>query len=327
LDEAGTCFDKAVALNPKGGKLFRERGYYRMTKADLKPAIDFARGEEVRLFPRPFAAEALEDFRRAAALDPDDPMSVGVAAVWELLKVALEKLTPLEPGQDRVWKALSTESRKSVSDAIVRLGELGKSKDARTATDALELSGALQLVGTNDPAGAEANFRRVLELDPSRESAWDMLLIAVFDRPKEALNVTQRRVQHKDSARNRFLLAKAHAKLGQDREAEEHLRAALKREPKDVLTTLALAALLTNRADKEDLAEAGKLLDAAEGLLKESSDEDQKVHWATTRAIHLGLTGNTVEARTQLREVLSQHKDCASAEQALEALEKELLPP
>lgn len=169
---------------------------------------------------------------------------------------------------------------------------LAQSSDKRSAAGAAEAFGALRVAIVEDPAGAAAELRHAVTLDPTRERAWDLLTIVTADtgRYQEVASLCAERLRVRASARNYILLAKAYEHLNQLAKAEEQIQAALKLAPHDFTANVALAVLLIKRAEDPVL-----LRQAGERLLRDTSARNptltrgQLTEYETTVAIFLAL--------------------------------------
>jgi tetratricopeptide (TPR) repeat protein len=324
FEEAHACYDRAVACGPQSARVYAERAMFRAFESEWGNAVRLLRVEPLHEHDPKFPEDAVADIKRAAVLAPDDPRIVGSAALWEAFAFAEQRGKRVMTAMSELWEAFPEAKKQAMRDARDRLDQLGRSPDSRTAADALELRGCLQALVMNDAAGADATWRRAIELDSGRESVWDILIalnVTSLDRLDKALELARARLTYRDTAANRFLVAKVCERLDRAGEAEENLRAALKLDPNHLPTCLGLAALCLHREDDGSLVEAGQLLARAQGLLNDDSLPSHRLDYAAARAIQLALTGHIAEAIPLLKGVLEKDGGHRAARQALEALQ------
>jgi tetratricopeptide (TPR) repeat protein len=334
LDEARDCFDRAVKAAPRDAECYTHRGVSRVFQGMLRSAFRVVRGgQENPLADGMFCPEALDDLKTAAELGPADYRALGVAALWDTLSVKLG--ASLQPEKAEAWQRRAEKNRDYLRGATDRLRPLAQEKDVGVAAGAAHVLATLEAFANNDVEAALKNVRRSVELQPTREPAWELLigLLAKKGDPAELVAACRERLKHTDSPHNRVVLAKAYEQANRLDDAEREIRTALKQAPDDFLANLSLAALLLRRAaDRDSLAQASKLLDKAEGLLEASQKEKRpsllsgaaapRLDLDATRGIHAALTGNSQEARDLFQKVLKEDDNHKVAKPALEALSR-----
>jgi tetratricopeptide (TPR) repeat protein len=313
--EAMHCFDQAASKDTMSAKPFAERAISRWILGCYSNVCHVALGQPMPP-PCSITSEAsLADTKRAAELAPNDPQIIGFAALFEAAHVLQQRAGQMDEATRRRLRA--TEAR---------LTEMGKSQDAKTSCDALELAATLRFCWLDDFPGAAAHLQVVVKKDPGRETSWDTLIpLLAKDLPKtskEIIAACQQRLKYKDTAKARFLFAKVYEELGQLTAAEEQLRAGLKGKPDDLYCMLGLAAVLMQRSkENAALAEAGKLLDKAEKALAANDPASLRVDARVLRCVYKGLTGEVDVARDLLKEI-ARMEDHRVAKAALAVLEK-----
>ncbi len=171
-------------------------------------------------------------------------------------------------------------------------------------------------------------LRLAVRLDPSRERAWDMLtaLLAEKGEMEEAAAVARKRLETKDNAHNRLLLAKVYADQGQFAKAAEQLRAGLKSEPKDLDCRLGLAAALLKREDASSLQMAGDELDRDEAQVKADKSRGYQTSYLLLRGLHAALDDRPAPAKKYLKQVLQLDKGNTTVWKARAALGDPVTP-
>ncbi len=220
---------------------------------------------------------------------------------------------------------LPKKSRDFVRWSQDRLEHLTKSKDKDASAVACEMLAVtllfLQSWDEDHGGGSHSPFRkdkdigektiskildylrRAVELDPSRERAWEMLTPLLVEQAKyeEAAVVARKRIARKDNAHNRFFLAKVYAEQKQFDKAAEQLRIGLKQEPEDLDCRLGLIAMLLKRDDSAARKEAGEQLGEVKVRKSDDKSKSRQVSYSLLRGIHAALSGS---ARPSERVVL-----------------------
>jgi tetratricopeptide (TPR) repeat protein len=317
LEDGERCLDHGVAAAPTEGEPYRWRAEGQVLHALMRAEIRQAAGEKVNFYGEVTSAGILEDFARAAQLLPGD-YTIQLKAIMFAAKYGDEHSCPPVPG----WRGSAT-ARLVIEAGVTRLEALTKSVDSSVAYGSCSSLGLVYLEILNDTERAEGHLRRALALIPSREPAWELLcgLLSQASRGEDLLTVCRERLRYKDSAHNRFLLAKAYELMARYDHAEEQLRVAMKLDCKDLMATLGLAALLLRHShDVGALAEAGGLLDRVAPRLAEVATPEFGLDYLATRGIYVGSKGDTAQASRLFRQVLEQDANHRIASDALRAL-------
>jgi tetratricopeptide (TPR) repeat protein len=328
IAEALEAHDRAVILAPDQPEVYVGRASAQGCRGWLQAVARLAGGEELDL-PRQLAAvfcpAALSDLEQAARRKPKDARAWGTLAFFEVFAAsAAQGRASIEQvfGQQG-WSGLPDQARAAVRQAVSRLEELSQSGEAPAAAAALELLGIIQQLFVADKPAAEASLRRAVELDPSRQQAWESLtaLLVDSDRAQELLSLCETRLKHQDTARNRLLLAKALERLKQPERLLAQTQAALDRYPEDLNLTLARAAALMQTGDDDDLPPASQLLAKAQRLAQKAPGRDELENLLFLQGLLWGMTGRKDEARAVFNKLLELDKDNTEAQEALQALE------
>jgi tetratricopeptide (TPR) repeat protein len=326
IAEALEAHDRAVGLAPAEPEVYVGRAAAQGCRGWLKAIARVAGGEELDL-PKQLAAvfcqEALSDLEQAARRKPKDARAWGTLAVFQVFaaSAAQGRASFEQIFSQQGWNGLPDGARALVRQAVSRLEELSQSGEAPAA--ALEVLGIIQHIFLADKRAAEANLRRAVELDPSREQAWESLtaLLVDSDRAQELLGLCETRLKHQDTARNRLLVAKAHERLKQQDRVLAQTQAALDRYPEDLNLTMALGAALMQTGNDDDLPRAGQLLVRAQRLAEKAPGRDELENLLFLQGLFWGITGRKQEARSVFNKLLELDKDNAEAQEALQALE------
>jgi tetratricopeptide (TPR) repeat protein len=319
VDEAKACMDRAVALAPD-----QAESYLRRARAVddgwvlLRATLRYRQGAEPADIRRESTTGTfLRDVSKAAQLSPRQYI-VQVWAVMQAFRYAEAHGSPPIPG----WRGHAA-ARQVIEEAVGRLERLAQTEDRELASTSCESLAWLYVFVFEDPEHAEKYLRRAIALKPTHEQMWDLLVGALggSGRNQEALAAGLEQLKHKDSARNRLLVAKAYESLNLLSKAQEQVQAALQIEPKDFLATVGKAALLLKQADNAGaLAEAGVVLGRAEKLLAKDAPRDERLDYIAILGVYMGLTGDRAEARRLLRQVLEQDGNHRMAAAAIRAL-------
>jgi tetratricopeptide (TPR) repeat protein len=328
FDEAGECFNQAVAAAPREPETFFERALHRSMRNACKSAFRLLRDEltdRSEITKAMFTADCIPDFREVARLSPKDHLAIGGCAFFEAWSRALEKRAVVQTGED-LWNLLPDETRQSILGLFARLEDLTGSPDPRLAAGAFASLAVARSCVRGDFQGGITHLRRALALVPSSDKTMDLLLSFYVSEGKfeEMLPLCEERVKRKDSIRNCGVLAKVYDKLNKVEKAEAQLRSILKKEPDNLWATVSLASLQLKRSHDESLLREAEVLLKKTGPLLGKTDapdnRDLQVHYVLTVAVFYGLTGGTEAARAEVRRVLSQDQDNDYAKAVLAAL-------
>jgi Tfp pilus assembly protein PilF len=330
LEESRACIDKAVALDPKNAKMYSRRICWRLEAGSFRAFRRILAGEK-----KDFAMMA-----RQAITSPefiyDEYQSYKWRELVEPRKIAeramLEFRFGHEIAQQRVKLASTRENQITFDDLpeasqqAIR-ADLGKlqqqidAKDARLSSSAAEAHGMLLFLLLKDGKGAEKSLRRAISRDPSLENPRTVLefILCEQNRGEDAKKVREEAIARKDSASNRYLLAKDYDFLGQSRQAAEQMEIGLRLDPGDFYCHLGLAALLMKRADAEGLKQAAEHFNKAKAALEKESTKNQRTEYQFLVALYAALTDHPSEAKEWLQELASSDKS-AQVKKALAAL-------
>jgi tetratricopeptide (TPR) repeat protein len=322
--EASACFDRAVAVATNCADAYLQRGLHKSFDGYLQNVFAFVQGEKTdmnEVMKGMFTVESLPDLQTAARLSSSEYRTVAMAAFFEAFAADFEFT---KHAQNTVrWQQLPDRSQRSIREAVARLDNFGQNPDAKISAGAMECLTIIQAFVIGDRAGAEKSARRAVTLDPSRDTAWD-LLIGFLVKPEsyqELRTVCEQRLRHRESSRNRILLAKAYEKLNQLDRAEQHVQAALRLDSDDFTANLSEAVLLMKRPSDSGLASAYRYLTRSEQLLKKATQLEQRhLQFILTSSIYYALRGETDKARQLLRDVLEADRNNEDAREILSAL-------
>lgn len=327
--EADAYFDRAVHLAPEEAEVYRRRGGSHYCYGFLDSCLRSYKGEKVdsaEFYLGREVEKALPDLRRAVELDRQEYKGIGFVALMETMVDIRDRYlrNPSAKPPEKLMDAVSQPTRKHLLEDMARLEKGVQNPNKNKASEAAEVLGFLQLLLFADYSAAEKSARRSIELGPDREAAWDLLeqsLVAAKDARKW-VNVCRERLEHKDSPRNRLMMAKAYEYPDQLDKAEEVVRAGLQREPDDFMLRLALVDLLIMHGDKKSLREARKLLyKMHEDKLSDDGGENRWTNYAFTCGIYCGLLGDREKALKWLKVVQKRQPQYSGLEDALKALE------
>lgn len=339
-EEAKTCYDKAVTLaGPREAGPFTSRAASRCFFNFVEAGLELALGKQANPFLAMFSADCLPDLREAARRNPEDYKSLSLILFVEVLPELMKAQKPLD--NDGLWKHLPEAMQRSARGILDRLEQLTQHRDPRLAAGASEVLGVFSFLVEGNANRMKAEFRRAVSRDPSRDHAWEGLIIVLAETGglEEAEAVCRERLRRNDSAHFRLLLIKVLAEREEQNtsyvftfsrwiapevklpRSEREARAAVKREPNSAKLHHALAVVLMKRSDAE-LPEAGQLLDQAEKLLGESAASNERGELQLTRSLHLALSGKPDEARERLRQLLRQDQNNKKVQEVLTELEK-----
>lgn len=326
--EAVSCYDQAARLAPGEAEVYRRRGASRYHYDFLDCGLRLYKGEKVDFYDCVLGREALPDLRRAVELNPQDYKGIAFVNFVGIVAEAQDHPTPNRSAKepDKLIDTLSQSARKRLLKDIVCLEKGIRDPNKDKAAEAAEVLGYLQLIVFGDYSAAEKCARRGIELDPTREIAWDVLVnsLAAAEDYQKLAAVCRERLEHKDSARNRLMLAKAYDHLHHIDQAEEVVRTGLQREPNDFMLRLSLADLLLMSKDHENAYKAGEILSKLheEKLSDGWKGENRWINYTFTSGIYYGMIGQREQAQKWLRAVQKHNPKFSGLEDALKALEE-----
>ncbi|MDB6064477.1 MAG: Tetratricopeptide 2 repeat protein [Pedosphaera sp.] len=330
MDEAGDCYEKAVAAGPDESEVYFRRGMHRALRHVLLNQIRLAAGEQredVDALGDCFSQESLADLQHASQLSPQDYQLMGGTAVFEIYTVSARN--GRMNWKEFSWNSLPDKSQRSIRATITRLENLAQSPEPQLAAGALEVLGVLQGPILHERRNCIATLRRALALDPSREQSWEMIAgmqVQTGDYA-ELLSTCEDRIKEKDAARSHFLMAKAYEKLRQWDSSEEQILIAVKQDANSITSNLGLAALLLKRSegDASVLADANTWLTRAEYLYNKAPAGQKSqgliIDLTLTRVIYFALTDDVDTARQWAKAVIAVDKENNLAQEILSALE------
>jgi tetratricopeptide (TPR) repeat protein len=327
MAEAERCLDRAVTLGAQQSEPYFARVFARGNRRLIEFLATWDGNREQAAFMLTsfaFTPEGVTDFKEAARWSPKDPRLVGGLALFEAWAVAtqagprgLEELT-----SEDWWRRLPETNQVSIRSAISRLEALGDDPNPKIAGGALEMLAAIRFMIFRDLDSGEKAARRAVALDPTREQAWELLVLGpvLQERWEDLRRVTEDRLKARRSARNHILAAKANERLKNWKVAEQHVDAALAQAPDDPIPQLAKAVLGLKRGTEEGLAQAGKHLKKAQELAAAAPSPQTSRGLILTMALYAALRGETAEARQLVELVLKSDADDEDAKAILESL-------
>lgn len=330
LAEALALADRAVQAGPDQAEAYTARAVVRASQRLLDTILapaDPAGEHRPRLSQALFHPQTLPDLRRAAELSAEDPQAWGCVAWLEVLAAAcqLGDCAPEALLRRELWAVLPDHTRAAVRAVLARLERLGQDAEPRRASSALAVAGLLQFFLVGDVSGGQASLRRAVALDPSNGNAWETLTFALaFSRQFDALlEVCRQRIEHRDTPRNRLLLAKALEKNQQLDALLKEAETTQRQHPENLLANLTLGAALL-KVDRTDLGRARALqyLAKATRLAGDKPPAELAAELLFQRGLWLALDGQIEKAREQFRRLLEIAPGHEEAMEALKAIEQ-----
>jgi tetratricopeptide (TPR) repeat protein len=235
---------------------------------------------------------------------------------------AMREATRFKSIQHLTLDQIPEKSRRVILNLMQRLNALADDPEKTVAAGALTSLCALKtLIG--DDGNRTAEVRRAVELNPGNEQAWDMLIGFTLqtEAPEKFLEVCERRLQHKKSARNHLIVAKALNVQKRFQEAEEQARASLKLDENYAPASLMLAAL----AIRQNLhgAATAFLLQARKAIEQLTDDDEanqRKREAFLNLAIVFALQDEPMKAREILESLLQRDETDQTARAIMTAL-------
>lgn len=308
--QALACFNQAVALSPNEPAPLQARAMFH-SKHHILLGLFHSRStnkeDSATLAGNAYSQEFFADLSSAAKLQPEPHQRI-TTLLWLNIVSAVPRLQELPHAAThlRIWDALPESMRTYVSSAIDDLTAIAKTNGPSQAA-ALESVGVIQLFIFRYVPLAEATLRRAVELDPSRDGVWDLLIDIINERHDhdKVLDICSQRLTAKECARNHFMVAKAYHALGQHEKAEQHLTQALELDPDDFYVNLGLAAVLLRRSNSPAiLKRTDKLLRKAYSRISTTASTTAKIDYMLATSVWYALAGNNTKALTAARQVL-----------------------
>lgn len=331
LDEAASCFDKAIAAATNDSMAYVQRAMHKWAQHFYKRAFEKARGQEdEQKLERSLAAvDALPDLDKAVQFNSRDVRVIGTATIMEVFAANARKAE--KHVQMVKFAEMPEPTQKSIRAKLALLQSIAQSGDSKTAAAAMEMLAFCQGPLMGDLGGCLESLRRTVQLDPSRQGAWHMLIagLAGQGRYTEAAPICEENIAQKDSPLNRILYAKILFKLNRLDQANEQVRAALRLNPAEFTANVAVAAIAVKRGTNlSELIEAEQPLARAEQAVQSRLDVDRDgarqamIDFCLTKAIYCGLTDRTDMARAYAQHVLTLESDNQDAKEVLSALNR-----
>ncbi len=292
---AEDALDQAFKLGSDKDKEERllERAAFRMFRSALELALTQIQNEDIRaraLEGSLFDAAALKDLREVAA-STDDPAIITASALAENL--AAERIE----GSGR-----SAEGY--VRQMAIRLHQIIQSSGEQSAA-AAEFLGSIQFHLLKDIAGARRTLREAIAIERTRHRAWEMLLLAAaYEGPDQFVEAAEDRVAALPNPRSSVLLVKSYDMEGDHTRAEWTALNAVMAYPNDLLSNLALAAVLL-KDEKADqyLWRVDEALNKAEKAIGTSRNHSNRMDFYLLKGIYLGMADQTDQAKAFLQSV------------------------
>jgi tetratricopeptide (TPR) repeat protein len=326
--ESEKCFDRAILLAPKEVDVFLARAEVQIEYNLIDYLSRYYRERQpqepddmARIYYGPVVVQNLQ---RAADLCPDDARIISLAAGYMMAG----ELASLKARRENDWKSLPEKSQDYVHKIANHLDVLSQDEDRSRAACALERLGFLRIM-MQQANGAETALRRAVALEPVRQKAWETLLVAMVQSgatPEEMETVCESLLKNKNSARNHLLLAKVLMKQNKWDQAADHIKAAAKLEPNDMLVSLFEGVVaMKSGVDEEHLSIATrKMLRANDLLGKMAADSERATRWREfmlNGAILSGLLDKPTDAKEWVDSVLKEFPDDETAKDIRAAIQ------
>lgn len=332
LGEADEAFDAAIKSAADLPEPYAERMAHRfaafpqvmaiggLQKLNAKPALDDIEAALRELTTSSQAAmldpDTLGDARKVAELRRNDPQAWGLAAgmgrmVSSFLAEAGKDSTPaIRQALIGRFPALEGLSAKAKTE----LERMAKSASPQDAAAALESLGLIQYQ-EGDATAAEANLRKALSQDPLRIQSPELLAGILLNKGQfeEISKLYEGLLKHRDSTRNRLVLAKIYERLQKPEQVEAHLAAALTLDAADPSTRTYSAAYALRKQGAAGVGVAEQHLAAAEKALERKSGRFELLNVKYVRAAMLAVQSKPDAARKLLAEVLKEDEGHTAA--------------
>lgn len=318
-DEALQCFDRSVALAPSNAVAYARRGAFKFIQDFTRSTLGAAREpkEDAHLTIASMTLDSsLADFDKAAALNPEDAGFVGQSIFIEFT-AKLSKAAK-NSGKTAI-DCVPEKNARSIREKLAKLEELGKSSNPAIAAPALDMVAQWKVALFNDPRSGVIAARRAVELDPSRESSWQMLMGCLVTSDKadndELIKVCKAHLERSNNTTNRMYLVRAYYNANQFQNAEEELKTILETAPDDYKANFSYAVLILRRSHKlsEFIAVEAPMRRALEAIKREAKSQAEAREPLTelmlTQAIYNGMTERMEEARQLVDAVIEADKE------------------
>jgi tetratricopeptide (TPR) repeat protein len=336
LAGARSCYDRAVTVVPGLAEPYLERAKGRVFVVGATRAfLHLMQGNFDSFKTEVLSPDNLDDLRQGIRLSRAPRALLTAVQMEIMISVAnsgkeTDWTNWTELDRQDIWDALSEKSQNSVNATLARLEKMAQARDKRGAEAGTALGCLCYFL--RDTEKAETALRGAVERHPTFDPAWElrMGMLVEQERYEDMAALGEERLKHKDSTRNRLLLAKAYEKTEKYDKAEIHAQAAWKRRPNDFLANLMVAALMMKRGtDAATLARAGDRLARAGKTAKKAIPGEsipdtinRTRDYGLLRGIYLALNGDTEKARVQLKETLARAPEEESVQEALTALDE-----
>jgi tetratricopeptide (TPR) repeat protein len=300
--EAMHCANQAIRFAPERDEFYRERASCRLLNNLLKLRLSAKPIDQSAATAACWSQESLNDWTKAAELSPDNPDAVHSILTYELMRAQYQS-----PGFS--WEEFQTKHQVLIDKTMYQLERISKNTNAPIALAAVRWTLGVLILQSNYTRVA-GTCREIVRFDPSAEDAWDTLVSAlvVLNRCDEAVREGEKRLQLRDTARNRLVLARAYEAAKRWKEAEAQVRKAFEMEPTNVQANLALAVVLLKE---------GKLDEARHFIAKIENTTELAPQMAYVQGLYWGMKGMRFMAQTQFKKALEIRSD---DERAIEAL-------
>lgn len=310
--DAVKAADRGVELAVNESSVWLDRAVVKSLTKLIEYLVEVSTGAEfspARVSQSLFPREALADLTRAAELAPQNARLQGIAAMYAVMTVAVERgnssLDALMGSG--AWALLDEAGQRRLRGEVSRLEAVTANGDPAVAASGWEVLGVIQMLGTRELARAASSFRQALQLDPERDSAWEGLVasLVIGERFDDLAALCVAKLKKRDSAYARLLLAKAYERTQDYTKVLEALEPAQRRFPDDFLVNLATAAaILREGTDDNSFARAAQLIGRAEKAAGNSPTPDQMVNLMVARGLLFALLDQSEAARANLQRVL-----------------------
>ena len=307
FNEALVCYHRAIHLEKDAPELYRKRMVFRLHGWMLrdvagKPGVENAH----EVATRNFFANSLPEMQQIARIESNNPEAIAARMFTEVIAEAVgDDLAKIL--SENVEERMSADNKAKLRKGIAELKKLSRRGDARSRQVALVSIGFFQFLLGAESAG-EKSIRSAIALDETHPLAWETLGGLYLMREPPRLNdlflMARERTKYHDTARNRFIAAKAAEKLGKSDEAMEDLQAALKLDPNHGNSQLAACVLLLREGSDESIKKAHALV--GEMVERKHHNNDQWRELMIVGGVMFAVGGQPETAREWF-ETLRQH--------------------